>query len=311
MSNNVLVTDTHLYNIAAAIRSKNGESTRYKPGEMAEAISNLPSGAVLEPLTVTQNGTYTPDSGVDGFSNLNVNVSNSYSAADEGKVVQNGELTAQTSLNVTENGTYDTTARNSVVVSVAPSGFAFVNVTNHTGEVVTATDGTTTLTGDNSIEQVFLLPNAGTWRFSAGQKSSVLVITTRGTALSVTIGELQLVPWSSGTDDQIVAMIQAAHNGDIDLQTDGGWAVGDMRTITVDAFSAWGYDFPQQDIDIVISEFGDYNNCGSVMQFDFKTTLPTMVPMSKSSNNRAIEGYGRSGIKTAVMPAIRAGRQRG
>lgn len=71
----VLINRSNLEDIADAIREKNGESTQYKPREMAAAISDLPSGAVMEPLTVTKNGTYTPDTGVDGFSSVEVNVS--------------------------------------------------------------------------------------------------------------------------------------------------------------------------------------------------------------------------------------------
>jgi hypothetical protein len=41
-----------------------------------------------------------------------------FDANDEGKVVQNGALMPQTSLNLGANGTYDTTAKNSVVVNV-------------------------------------------------------------------------------------------------------------------------------------------------------------------------------------------------
>lgn len=40
----VLITDTHLTNIANAIREKNGEVTSYKPSEMAEAITNISGG---------------------------------------------------------------------------------------------------------------------------------------------------------------------------------------------------------------------------------------------------------------------------
>ena len=40
----VYLEDTNLTNIANAIRSKNGETTTYKPSEMATAISNIPSG---------------------------------------------------------------------------------------------------------------------------------------------------------------------------------------------------------------------------------------------------------------------------
>ena len=41
---NVLVQDSSLTAIADAIRSKNGTTNTYKPGEMADAITNLPSG---------------------------------------------------------------------------------------------------------------------------------------------------------------------------------------------------------------------------------------------------------------------------
>ena len=47
-----------------------------------------------------------------------------FTPADEGKVVSNGSLVAQTSLAVTENGTYDTTLNNEVSVSVAGGGGA-------------------------------------------------------------------------------------------------------------------------------------------------------------------------------------------
>lgn len=41
---NVLVEETSLTNIASAIRGKNGSTAVYKPGEMAAAITNLPTG---------------------------------------------------------------------------------------------------------------------------------------------------------------------------------------------------------------------------------------------------------------------------
>lgn len=58
----------------------------------------------------------TPASGTSATKNLIA--TNSYSSADEGKVVSNGALKAQTSQNITANGTYDTTDKNSVVVDV-------------------------------------------------------------------------------------------------------------------------------------------------------------------------------------------------
>lgn len=78
---------------------------------------------VLEPLSVTANGDYTPETGVDGFDEVHVSVPNSYSASDEGKVVSNGALVAQTarSSQITQNGTYDTTLNDEVTVNVPGS----------------------------------------------------------------------------------------------------------------------------------------------------------------------------------------------
>jgi len=81
-----VMTDESNYSaIAGAIRSKLGVSTRYKPSEMAAAIGSI--------------------SGV--------------SSADNGKVVVDGQLTQQTSRSVSQNGTYDTTTNNEVVVNVS------------------------------------------------------------------------------------------------------------------------------------------------------------------------------------------------
>ena len=53
---NVLVEETSLSNIASAIREKSGDSATYKPGEMAAAISNLPTGGGSEDEILTRSG---------------------------------------------------------------------------------------------------------------------------------------------------------------------------------------------------------------------------------------------------------------
>ena len=121
-----LVERQYLQDIGDAIRSKNGSTDTYTPAEMAQAISGIHTAdeVVLVQKTVNANGQYNPsDDSADGYSGVRANVPNTYSASDEGKVVSNGNLVAQTSKNINTNGTHDTTANNSVVVDI-PNSYA-------------------------------------------------------------------------------------------------------------------------------------------------------------------------------------------
>jgi hypothetical protein len=120
-----LVERQNLEDIADAIRSKNGSSDTYTPSEMAQAISGIHTAdeVVLVQKTVNANGQYNAsDDSADGYSGVSVNVPNSYTATDEGKVVSGGALVGQTSKNVTANGTYNTTENNEVIVNVPTEG---------------------------------------------------------------------------------------------------------------------------------------------------------------------------------------------
>ena len=120
-----MISDEYLTDIADAIRAKKGTSDTYTAAEMGDAVRSIPTGEppVLVSKSVTSNGTYNASSdNADGYDNVAVNVANSYSAGDEGKVVNNGALASQTSRNVTDNGTYDTTSNNEVVVNVQGGG---------------------------------------------------------------------------------------------------------------------------------------------------------------------------------------------
>jgi len=150
---NVFVQNSTLQAIANAIRSKLGVQDTYKPAEMPAAIESISGGgsATLIEKSISANGTYNassdsadgyskvvvsvPASAVDtgtknitangtnqdvvGYAKVDVAVPNSYSAGDEGKVVSNGALVAQTSDTVTTNDTYDTTLINSLTVNVS------------------------------------------------------------------------------------------------------------------------------------------------------------------------------------------------
>lgn len=73
MATKAMITQQYLTNIANAIRQKLGVSTTYYPSEMPDAIRAITT-TDLEALSVTSNGSYTPSTGKDGFSQVAVNV---------------------------------------------------------------------------------------------------------------------------------------------------------------------------------------------------------------------------------------------
>ena len=74
---------------------------------------------------------------------------------------------------------------------------------------------------------------------------------------------IENIPFATASVNEIMSLIEDARSGDRDLQS-SGWSVGDTRTITLNEGTANAVDY-----DIVISEFGDYNNSGAIAQFDF------------------------------------------
>lgn len=97
----VLVTESHLANIADAIREKNGLLAQYTPGQMAGAIEAIPASQepVLVTKSITENGTYSADDDdADGYSSVTVNVAGQ-SGLLEGKRTYNGYITGGTFYN--------------------------------------------------------------------------------------------------------------------------------------------------------------------------------------------------------------------
>lgn len=74
MGERATIDQDYLYDIADAIRAKNGSSDTYTPEQMASAIGNIHPGADVEPLSVTENGAYTAPTG-KAYSPVTVSVS--------------------------------------------------------------------------------------------------------------------------------------------------------------------------------------------------------------------------------------------
>ena len=174
----VKLNESILTAIANAIRTKLGVQTTYKPGQMADAIASIQTPA-LETKSITENGTYTPSTGKNGFSSVTVTVPNSYEETDEGKVVSEGALVSQTSVTKNANGTYDTTLNNEVVVAVPqPSGN--INITDmqstNVAAYATAQVVDSDLVAGNIKKDVEILGVTGTYEGSGGGGNGLEIV---------------------------------------------------------------------------------------------------------------------------------------
>ena len=126
----------------------NGEyDVKDKAGAIVEVLPDLTT------KNISQNGNYSAqDENHDGYSSVSVSVPNSYAAGDEGKVVQSGALVSQSSESISQNGTYDTTTKNEVVVSI-PADMKIISTTS-------------------SLSKSSFLSNIGSTTYGAGGKVS-------------------------------------------------------------------------------------------------------------------------------------------
>lgn len=161
----------------------NGKILAIEAGKIvAKSASEWTDVPVLEPVTIRQNGTTTPPTGVDGFNSVTVAVPGA------------GNIEP---LAVTENGTYSPPSGvdGYAPVTVNVSGgsgetYAFIVVNYPVGATCTASNGNVLITApDTSGHAVFAIPSAGTWTIayvsSSGQASLSVNIQNYGESQSV------------------------------------------------------------------------------------------------------------------------------
>lgn len=81
---------------------------------------------------------------------------------------------------------------------------------------------------------------------------------TKTASFTVSVS-VKTVTWAGGTDEEIVAMVEAADQGVINLSD--YWAVGDIRTVQLSAMSATGVgeSHAAQQVDLVLMHAGGYD----------------------------------------------------
>ena len=113
-----VVENGALVSQGSAEYTSNGTYDTTKISSVEVSVSgSSPSGT--KEISISQNGTTTENVAAYASAEITVNVPNTYSAGDEGKVVSSGALVSQTSATYTTNNTYDTTLVNSVTVNVS------------------------------------------------------------------------------------------------------------------------------------------------------------------------------------------------
>ena len=151
----------------------------------------------IETLSVTANGEYIAPSG-KAYSPVNVLVPNSYSAGDEGKVVSNGALVAQSSQNIDTNGTYDTTLKDEIVVNVSGGGGSSnVVMGSFKFDTAGAHDVSIPYSGNGFITDIVIYPKeAHSAAYSSAQLNSFFMV-----SMTKTNSNSPNYSWDTGGDN--------------------------------------------------------------------------------------------------------------
>lgn len=187
----------------------------------------------------------------------------------------------------------------SIAVTNAPTKTAYTegDALDLTGIAVQAvyTDGTTEMVTGSCVFSPAdgdTLNTVGTQLVTVGYTEDGV---TKTTSFNVTVAEkpdVEIVPFSTGTDAQIAAMAQALRDGTITVE-DTGWAVGDTRSVSLSAKNSdnFGNHAAQTQTLVILNIGGKTLSNGN--ECSFVVGLKNML-----ANGTSLEGFGMNASDT-------------
>lgn len=221
------------------------------------------------------NATYTSSFDASGYATVNVLYTDTYTVTCQSLTDSVTVSTLGTVVNAT---VFDITA---VTLSSSDSQLVGATCTVYKGNPTDA-DVRMTTTLDSTLSFTFQTDETGSYTltttYSGVTIPTTFTVSSIGTTMSVTIESVPLKTWATATDSEVVAMVDAADKGYIDLHNDCSWRVGQERTVSVSAINSSGtYDGiswsvgesqPQQTITLVLLHEGDYELVTPVLNKD-------------------------------------------
>ena len=210
-------------------------------------------------VLVYKEGTTAPTSLTDGIIAVEEKTLNQYSTSGFELAFDNGKDYSFSLFAITTDGAISEKTSKTVSMYVTLSLTTDEESLYGKQIIISHDDKTITGTFDSSGSASFKISWIGEISISCSDGSdtanATLQITNFNVNIKKTLSFFNIVTFADGTDEEIVAMIQAHYDNKINLSD--YWAVGDTRTVHLSAMDATGVDesHAEQDVQFVIADF--------------------------------------------------------